>query len=72
MDSSVSSTHGEQKNSVWNGYYGCTRYHPLFVLNRFGDLERCALRPGNIHSADGWKGVIKPLVARYKGHVSLI
>jgi hypothetical protein len=22
-------------------------YHPLFVFNQFGDLERCALRPGN-------------------------
>ena len=27
---------------------------------KFGDLERCALRPGNVHSADGWEGVLKP------------
>src|SRR5262249_14935023 len=47
MDSSVSPTHGEQENSVWNGHYACTCYHPLFVFNQFGDLERCALRPGN-------------------------
>ena len=46
MDSSVSSTHGEQEMSVWNGHYACTCYHPLFVFNQFGDLERCALRPG--------------------------
>ena len=26
----------------------------LFVFNQFGDLERCSLRPGNVHSADGW------------------
>jgi hypothetical protein len=32
----------------------------LFVFNQFGDLERCALRPGNVHSADGWDGVLKP------------
>ncbi len=32
----------------------------------------CALRPGNVHSADGWEGVLKPVVARYKGHVSRI
>ena len=51
MDSSVSPTHGEQENSVWNGHYACTCYHPLFVFNQFGDLERCALRPGNVHSA---------------------
>ena len=42
MDSSVSPTHGEQENSVWNGHYDCTCYHPLFVFNQFGDLERCA------------------------------
>jgi hypothetical protein len=45
MDSSVSPTHGEQENSVWKGHYACTCYHPLFVFNQFGDLERCALRP---------------------------
>ena len=70
MDSSVSPTHGEQEMSVWNGHYACTCYHPLFVFNQFGDLERCALRPGNVHSADGWKDVLEPVVARYRGKVS--
>jgi hypothetical protein len=37
----VSPTHGEQEMSVWNGHYECTCYHPLFVFNQFGDLERC-------------------------------
>ena len=32
---------------------------------RLGDLERCALRPGNVHSADGWRGVLEPVIARY-------
>src|SRR5271169_771314 len=64
MDSSVSPTHGEQENSAWNGHYECTCYHPLFLFNQFGDLERCALRPGNVHSADGWEGVLEPVVAR--------
>src|SRR5262249_50332266 len=72
MDSSVSPTHGEQEMSVWNGHYACTCYHPLFVFNQFGDLERSALRPGNAHSADGWDGVLKPVVARYQGKVSRI
>jgi hypothetical protein len=72
MDSSVSPTHGEQENSVWNGHYECTCYRPLFVFNQFGDLERCALRPGNVHNADGWEGVLKPVVARYQGKVSRI
>ncbi len=70
MDSSVSPTHGEQEMSVWNGHFECTCYHPLFVFNQFGDLERCALRPGNVHSADGWKDVLAPVVARYRGKVS--
>jgi hypothetical protein len=58
--------------SVWNGHYACTCYHPLFVFNQFGDLERCALRPGNVHSADGWEPVLKPVVERYQGKVSRI
>src|SRR5215207_8277327 len=66
MDSSVSPTHGEQEMSVWNGHFECTCYHPLFVFNQFGDLERCALRPGNVHSADGWRGVLEPVVERYR------
>jgi hypothetical protein len=70
MDSSVSPTYGEQEMSAWNGHYECTCYHPLFVFNQFGDLERCSLRPGNVHSADGWKDVLEPVVARYRGQVS--
>src|SRR5262249_54563038 len=72
VPSSESPTHGEQEMSVWNGHYACTCYHPLFVFNQFGDLERCALRPGNVHSADGWDGVLKPVLARYEGKLSRI
>ena len=68
----MSPTHGEQEMSVWNGHYACTCYHPLFVFNQFGDLERCALRAGNVHSADGWDDMLKPVVARYQGKVSRI
>ncbi len=66
MDSSVSPTHGEQEGSAYNGHFGCTCYHPLFLFNQFGDLERCSLRPGNVHSADGWRGVLEPVVERYR------
>ena len=41
-------------------------YHPLFMFNQLGDVERCALRPGNVHSADGWRAVLEPVVARYR------
>ena len=66
IDSSVSPTHGDQEGTAYNGHFGCTCYHPLFVFNQFGDLERCALRPGNVHSAHGWRDVLEPVVARYR------
>ena len=58
--------------SVWNGHYAGTCYHPLFGFNQFGDLERSALRPGNVHSAERRDGVLKPVVTRYQGKVSRI
>src|SRR5271156_2886018 len=69
MDSSESPTYGEQEGSAYNGHFGCTCYHPLFVFNQLGDLERCALRSGNVHSADGWRAVLEPVIARYRGTV---
>ena len=49
--SSENPTYGEREGSAYNGHFGCTCYHPLFVFNQLGDVERCALRPGNVHSA---------------------
>jgi len=65
MDSSVSPTHGDQEGAAWNGHFDCTCYHPNFLFNQFGMLERCALRNGNVHSADGWRDVLDPVIARY-------
>src|SRR5262249_10880440 len=42
------------------------------LADQFGDLERCALRAGNVYSADGWDDVLKPVVARYQDKVSRI
>lgn len=67
MDSSVSPTHGNQEGAAWNGHFDCTCYHPNFLFNQFGMLERCALRNGNVHSADGWKDVLDPVIVRYAG-----
>ena len=47
MDSSVSETYGQQQGTAYNGHFGCTCYHPLFLFNQFGDLERVMLRRGN-------------------------
>jgi hypothetical protein len=66
MDSSVSETYGHQQGSPYNGHFGCTCYHPLFVFNQFGDLERLMLRRGNHHSAKFWRRVLLPVIARYR------
>ncbi len=65
MDSSVSPTHGDQERAAWNGHFDFRCYHPLFLFNPFGMLERCALRNGNVHNADGWHDVLDPVITRY-------
>ena len=60
MDSSESPTHGDQEGSAYNGHFGCTCYHPLFCFNQFGDLERCALRPGNVCAAVQFDLLLNP------------
>jgi len=66
MDSSVSETYGRQDGTAYNGHFGCTCYHPLFCFNQYGDVEFALLREGNVHSADDWKTVLEPIVARYR------
>jgi Transposase DDE domain group 1 len=65
MASSESPTYGDQEGSAYNGHFGCTCYHPAFVFNQLGDVYRCAVRGGNMHSADGWRVVLEPVIARY-------
>ena len=49
LDSSVSPTHGQQEGSMYNGHFGCTCYHPLFLFNQDGDVEHAMLRLSLIH-----------------------
>ena len=70
MDSSVSETYGKQEGTAYNGYFECTCYHPLFVFNQFGDLERAMLRRGNHASAKFWRRVLLPVIERYR-HLSI-
>ena len=65
-DSSVSETYGQQQGSAYNGYFECTCYHPLFLFNQFGDLERVMLRRGNHASAKFWRRVLLPVLERYR------
>lgn len=66
MDSSVSETYGAQQGSTYNGHFECTCYHPLFLFNQFGDLERAMLRRGHHHSAKFWRQVLLPVIDRYR------
>ena len=65
MDSSGSRVHGEQEGASYNGHFGSTCYHPLFVFNQFGDCEGAMLRAGNVHSAHRWRDVLDPILSRY-------
>ena len=65
MDSSESPVHGGQEGASYNGHFGSTCYHPLFVFNQFGDCEGTMLRAGNVHSAHRWRDVLDPILSRY-------
>ncbi len=62
LDRSVSETHGEQHGTAYNGYFECQCYHPLFLFNQCGDLERAILRRGNHNSAKFWRRVLLPVI----------
>jgi hypothetical protein len=66
MDSSVSETYGHQQGTAYNGYFACLCYHPQFLFNQFGDLERVMLRRGNHPSAKFWRRLLLPVIERYR------
>jgi hypothetical protein len=65
IDSSESPVYGEQELSSYNGHFGLKCYHPLFVFNENGECLKVKLRPGHVHSADGWKEFLEPLLRYY-------
>ncbi len=68
LDSSVSETYGRQQGTAYNGHFECACYHPLFLFNQFGDLERAMLRRGNHASAKFWRRVLirSPVGKKYE------
>jgi hypothetical protein len=66
IDSSESPVHGAQEQSAYNGHFESVCYHPLFVFNQHGDCLAATLRPGNVHSADGWDDVLLPVIDRHR------
>jgi len=43
---------------------GTIYYHPLLLFNRDGDCLAARLRPGNVHSAEGWDELLLPEIER--------
>src|SRR5437867_8367130 len=64
MDSTEIPVYGEQENSAYNGHFESTCYHPLLLFNREGDCLAAQLRPGNVHSAEGWEELLLPEIER--------
>ncbi len=46
--------------NAYNGHFESTCYHPLLLFNREGDCLAAKLRPGNVHSAEGWEELLLP------------
>jgi hypothetical protein len=67
MDSTEIPVYGEQEQSAYNGHFESTCYHPLLLFNREGDCLAAKLRPGNVHSADGWGDMLLPEIERQQG-----
>ncbi len=67
MDSTEVPVYGEQERSAYNGHYECSCYHPLLLFNREGDCLAAKLRPGNVHSAEGWGELLLPEIERQQG-----
>jgi len=64
MGSSESPVYGEQEQSAYNGYSGSVCSHPPLLFNGQRDCLVAKLRPGNVHSADGWEEVLLPAIGR--------
>lgn len=64
MDSTEVPVYGEQEESAYNGYFESTCFHPLLLFNAEGDCLAAKLRPGNVHSAEGWEELLLPEIER--------
>ncbi len=64
MDSTEIPVYGEQEQSAYNGHFESTCYHPLLLFSREGDCLAVKLRPGNVHSAEGWEELLLPEIER--------
>jgi hypothetical protein len=66
MDSTEIPVYGQQEQSAYNGHFESMCYHPLLLFNRDGDCLAAKLRPGHVHSAEGWEELLLPEIARQR------
>jgi hypothetical protein len=64
MDSTEIPVYGEQEQSAYNGHFESTCFHPVLLFNGGGDCLAAKLRPGNVHSAEGWEEFLLPEIER--------
>jgi hypothetical protein len=64
MDSTEIQVYGQQEQSAYNGHFESTCYHPLLLFSREGNCLAAKLRPGNVHSAEGWEELLLPEIER--------
>jgi len=55
---------GKQEESAYNGHFESTCYRPPLLFNRDDDWLAAKLRPGNVHSAEGWEELLLPEIKR--------
>jgi hypothetical protein len=66
MDSTEVPVYGRQEQGAYNGHFESTCYHPLLLFNGEGDCLAVKLRPGNVHSAEGWEELLLSEIDRQK------
>jgi hypothetical protein len=58
IDSTEIPVYGRQEQGTYNGHFESTCYHPLLLFIGEGDCLAVKLRPGNVHSAEGWEELL--------------
>ena len=67
IDGTDDPTHGCQQLAMFNGYYGHTMYHELFLKDgQTGQVILPVLRPGNCHSNKWFVSILKRVVVKIR------
>jgi hypothetical protein len=63
IDSFPRTAHGHQEGAAYNGHYHETCFHPIVAVADTGHFLDARMRPGNVHTADGAREFVEPLLA---------